>query len=173
MLIRSVYIAREDRERFFAMFERSRACLTEADSHLRALAFDMARAKTVPAREIPRNVVALYSWVRLRMSDTRHELTCQLVMPAEADPKRARISVLSPIGATIIGRRVGEAVIVESYGGRREVTVLGVFHHRRSEPSAFEDDRAAEDSATERRPLHGGATGRTLADVETAWALGT
>jgi regulator of nucleoside diphosphate kinase len=104
----------------------------------------------VPAKDIPRNVVALYSWVRLRMSDTRHEITCQLVMPAEADRKCGRMSVLSPIGATIIGCRVGETVIVEANGSRREVTVLGVFHHPRREPPAIEEDQAAEDSARER-----------------------
>jgi len=150
MLMRSVFIANEDHERFFAMLERSRKCLAEADAHLQTLEFDMARARTVPARDIPRNVVALYSWVRLRMSDTRHEITCQLVMPAEADCKCGRISVLSPTGAAIIGCRVGETVIVEANGGRREVTVLGVFHHPRSEPPAIDDDRAAEDSPSER-----------------------
>jgi regulator of nucleoside diphosphate kinase len=150
MLMRSVFIAKEDRERFFAMLERSRECLTEADAHLRALEFDMARARTVPAKDIPRNVVALYSWVRLRMSDTKHEITCQLVMPAEADRKSGRMSVLSPIGATIIGCRVGETVIVEANGGRREVTVLGVFHHPRSELPEIESNLPSEDSATER-----------------------
>ena len=160
MLMRSVFIAKEDHERFFAMLERSRECLTEAEGHLRTLEFDMARARTVPARDIPRNVVALYSWVRLRMSDTRHEITCQLVMSAEADCKCGRISVLSPIGATIIGCRVGETVIVEANGGSREVTVLGVFHHPRSEPPAIESDRPAEDSASGPRRWRRNAVGR-------------
>ena len=43
MLMRTVFIAKEDHERFFAMLERSRECLTEADTHLRALEFDMAQ----------------------------------------------------------------------------------------------------------------------------------
>jgi regulator of nucleoside diphosphate kinase len=142
MGLRTVFIAREDHERFFAMLERSRESLMEAEAHLRDLEFDVARARTVPAGAIPRNVVALYSWVRLRMSDVEHEITCQLVMPAEADARNGRISVLSPIGATIMGYRVGETVVVETHGRCREVTIRGVFHALRDESPGAEDEPA-------------------------------
>lgn len=149
-MIRSVFIAREDHERLFAVLERCRRTLTEADSHLRSLEFDMARAKTVPASDIPRNIVALYSWVRLRMSDSGHEITCQVVMPAEADGNDGRISVLSPMGATILGCRVGETVIVEENSRRREVTILGVFHHPRRREQAGNCAREERAVASER-----------------------
>jgi regulator of nucleoside diphosphate kinase len=136
MLMRSVFVAKEDHKRVLDMLAHSRRSLMEADAHLRALEFDMARAKTVAAKDIPQNVVALYSWVRLRMSDNADEVTCQLVMPAEADRKGGRISMLSPLGATIIGCRVGDSVIVDSNEGRREVTILGVFHSPSAAPPA-------------------------------------
>jgi regulator of nucleoside diphosphate kinase len=143
MLMRSVFLAKEDHKRVFDMLERSRQSLMEADTHLRALEFDMARAKTVPAREIPHNIVALYSWVRLRMSDNGDEVTCQLVMPAEADRENGRISMLSPLGATIIGCRVGETVIVDANDDRREVTILGVFHDPRTASPAMRNERSS------------------------------
>jgi transcription elongation GreA/GreB family factor len=151
MVVRTVFISKEDHKRVFDVLERSRRSLMEADAHLRALEFDMARAKTVAARDIPHNVVALYSWVRLRMSDNSDEVTCQLALPAEADRKRGRVSVLSPIGATIIGSRVGETVLVEANGGRREVTVLGVFHDPRNELPSIEKERPAESVTLSRR----------------------
>jgi regulator of nucleoside diphosphate kinase len=131
MTTRSVFIAREDHDRFFDLLERSAASLRLSDAHVRDLLADAAHARPLPAAEIPRTVVTLYSWVRLRMADIGHEITCQIVMPAEADRRNSRISVLSPLGATIMGRRVGESVTVHDNAGPRDVALLGVYQARR------------------------------------------
>jgi transcription elongation factor GreA len=49
-----------------------------------------------------------------------------IVVPAEADIARQRISLDSPLGAAISGRRAGEEVSVDSPGGIRRVAIVHV-----------------------------------------------
>ena len=49
-----------------------------------------------------------------------------LVAPADAEPAAGRISVTSPMGAALLGRRVGEVVRVRTPGGVRVITIVAV-----------------------------------------------
>lgn len=70
----------------------------------------LAEADIVPSQRVPADVVTMYSQVlvRDRASAQVHKLT--LCYPADAEPDTGFISVLSPMGAALIGRRVGERV---------------------------------------------------------------
>lgn len=61
----------------------------------------------VPSREVPSDVVTMYSQVVLeeRGSGKRQKLT--LCYPADAEPHMGFISVLSPVGTSLLGQRVG------------------------------------------------------------------
>lgn len=61
----------------------------------------------VPSREIPPDVVTMYSQVIVEdlTVGTRRKLT--LCYPADAEPHLGFISVLSPVGASLLGQRVG------------------------------------------------------------------
>jgi regulator of nucleoside diphosphate kinase len=61
----------------------------------------------VPSREIPPDVVTMYSQVIVEdlASGKRQRLT--LCYPADAEPHLGFISVLSPVGASLLGQRVG------------------------------------------------------------------
>lgn len=64
-------------------------------------------ATTLPPREVPADVVTMHSQLSLAdaTSGARSEIT--LVYPQEADPAAGRVSVLSPVGAALIGQQVG------------------------------------------------------------------
>jgi transcription elongation factor GreA len=65
------------------------------------------------------------AYVRLRMpsGDT---MLYQLVGVAEADPRQHRISIDSPVGRAILGRRHGDIVDVHAPSGTHRVKVLDV-----------------------------------------------
>ncbi len=64
-------------------------------------------ADLVPSAEIPPEVVTMYSRVLVEDADgSRRVLT--LCYPEDAAPNDGFVSVLSPIGAALLGRRVGE-----------------------------------------------------------------
>ena len=54
------------------------------------------------------------------------EVRYQIVGSDEADPTRGRISVLSPLARTLIGKRVGESVKAQLPGGTRAFDVIQV-----------------------------------------------
>ncbi|MBR3298106.1 MAG: transcription elongation factor GreA [Clostridia bacterium] len=74
------------------------------------------------------NVVNMGSLVTLRFVDQKEEDEFQIVGEAEADyfavPKR--ISNDSPIGASVIGHKVGETVTVQTPGGVTRIRILGI-----------------------------------------------
>ena len=63
------------------------------------------------------------STVRLRAADGK-EMRYQIVGSDEADPTIGRISILSPIARTLIGKEVGDEVKVQAPGGTRELEIV-------------------------------------------------
>ncbi len=75
---------------------------------------------------IPKDRVAVGSTVHLDDDDTDEELVYTLVFPEAMDGKRGWISVASPIGRSLIGKRVGDRVVVVTPGGSRSCTITGL-----------------------------------------------
>lgn len=82
-----------------------------------ALADIVLEARLVPDGELPANRVAMNSRVTYREADGAHR-TVHLVHPKDADPARLRISVLSPVGRALLGRRRGSTITAALPGGR-------------------------------------------------------
>ena len=61
--------------------------------------------------------------VTVREKGKKKSVTYRLVGSTEADPLNGRISDESPVGAALIGRRVGEEVEVETPGGLLKLVV--------------------------------------------------
>ncbi|WP_300654626.1 GreA/GreB family elongation factor [Hydrogenophaga sp.] len=61
----------------------------------------------VPSREIPPDVVTMYSQVIVEDLDSHQRQKLTLCYPADAEPHLGFISVLSPVGASLLGQRVG------------------------------------------------------------------
>ena len=68
---------------------------------------------------------AIGAYVRLRMPGGA-ALAVQLVGSAEADPAEARISIGSPVGQAILGRRDGDVVEVQAPGGTQRIEILEI-----------------------------------------------
>jgi regulator of nucleoside diphosphate kinase len=73
-------------------------------------------ALVVPSRAVDSDIVTMYSKVRLRLDDgTERELT--LCYPHDAEPQFGSVSVLSPIGLSLLGQQVGAPVRWQSPDG--------------------------------------------------------
>lgn len=62
---------------------------------------------TVPSREVPADVVTMYSQVRVHDRSTDRQRTLAPCWPPDAEPLAGFVSVLSPIGGALLGLRVG------------------------------------------------------------------
>lgn len=96
--------------------EAARLLLEEAD-----------RARLVPESRLPADVVALGSRVTFTDASNGVTRTVQVVLPAEADIGLGRISILSLVGAGLIGLRAGQSIDWPMQDGRlRRLTVTEV-----------------------------------------------
>lgn len=73
---------------------------------------------------IPRDAIGFYSTVELYELDSNDEITYRLVTVDESDPKNGRISLTSPIGRALVGKRAGDEVEVQTPRGSRNYEVL-------------------------------------------------
>lgn len=89
---------------------------------LRAL---LAAAEPIDASASRDGVARLGARVRVRHADGEEALY-MLVSPAEADPRRGRISEESPIGRALVGRKKDEEVTAETPSGPEHLVVLDV-----------------------------------------------
>jgi transcription elongation factor GreA len=64
--------------------------------------------------------------VTLSDEETAEETVYQIVGDVEADIKHNRIAVSSPIARALIGREVGDVVVVRAPGGEREFEIIDV-----------------------------------------------
>jgi regulator of nucleoside diphosphate kinase len=93
-----------------ALFDLVMAWQTRHPNSAALLLGELDRATTLPAAELPPDVVTMGSRVVFldRASGERHSV--ELVYPGEADMALGRVSVLTPIGAALIGMRRGSAI---------------------------------------------------------------
>lgn len=86
----------------------------------------LARAEVIDCSKVDCARAVFGTVVRLADMDTDEEVTYQLLGPEEADVKKGSISVLSPLGRSIIGKTVGDEVLTKTPGGVREFEVLEI-----------------------------------------------
>jgi regulator of nucleoside diphosphate kinase len=71
---------------------------------------ELERALVVPDDEVPRSVVTMHSRVRYLDETLGLRREIQIVYPEQADLAQAKISVLAPVGAALLGLSVGQAI---------------------------------------------------------------
>jgi regulator of nucleoside diphosphate kinase len=87
---------------------------------------EMDRAEIASPEKIPGNVVRMGSTLRFR-SDDGQEREVTLVFPGEADIAQGKISILTPVGAALIGLSEGQSIMWATRDGeKRRLTVLSV-----------------------------------------------
>ena len=102
----------------------------------RLLLEEADRAEVVPSGRLPTGAVALGSRVEFRDDATGETRRLQVVLPGRAGIAEGRISVLSLVGAGLIGLLEGHSIDWPTQDGRlRRLTILRV-EGRGAEPEA-------------------------------------
>ncbi len=110
------------------------AGINEASTVADDLLYELDRASVLPPDQMPLDVVRMGSLVQFRTTDgDQRKVT--LVFPADADIERNRISVMTPIGAALIGLSKGQSITWLTRDGRKQVlTVLRVVQPQDEHP---------------------------------------
>ncbi|MEJ5229074.1 MAG: transcription elongation factor GreA [Pseudothermotoga sp.] len=70
--------------------------------------------------------ISVGSWVLIKNLNTGEERSIRLVNPQEADVFASKISIDSPIGRALVGRKVGEVVKVATPTGQVRYEIVGI-----------------------------------------------
>lgn len=120
----SIIIARSDYDRLCDLADIADGQSSAAGSFLLR---ELDRAEIVERENLPVTVVALYRHVEYRDDQTGHSRKVALVCPGEQDADAGLISVLTPIGAALLGLSEGQSIAwTAPNGARRSLTVVRV-----------------------------------------------
>jgi transcription elongation factor GreA len=97
------------------------------DGRLGELEYKLSRADIIDSRKLPNDRAVFASHVVLENIDTGEGVTYQLVGPDEANIERGRISVHSPLGKAIIGKKPGDEIILQAPGGKRYYELIEIL----------------------------------------------
>lgn len=100
--------------------------LREIDKRCRFLSSRLDRAVVVNPAEIKSEKIQFGATVTLSDEDTGNERVVCIVGVDEIDTKKQWLSWKSPIGMALIGKKVGDSVLIMAPGGMREYEIISI-----------------------------------------------
>ena len=78
--------------------------------------------------DVKGNTKSVIVGVKVKVLDEEYGDECEyrVVGSTEADPRNGKISDESPVGKALLGKKIGEEVIVEAPGGEFKLKILGI-----------------------------------------------
>lgn len=125
---RDVFISWADLLRLEHQIEMMRLQPDGDDEHLDRLKTRLDHAQIIGRDGAPAEVVTMHSRMCLRDLETDKTVVCELVFPNRADPGQGKISVLAPLGASLLGASEGERVSWATPAGPRELLLEMVLY---------------------------------------------
>jgi transcription elongation factor GreA len=87
----------------------------------------LARAEIIDPDTMPKDRAVFSSQVVLENIDTGENVEYQLVGPDESNIEQGLISVSSPLGKAMIGKKPGDEIILQTPGGKRSYELVEIL----------------------------------------------
>lgn len=97
------------------------------EGRVNELKYKIGNAQIIDPDTLSKDRAVFASRVLLSNVDTGEEVEYQLVGPDESDVNGGRISVASPLGRAIIGRKPGDEITLEAPGGKRVYELVEIL----------------------------------------------
>ena len=97
------------------------------EGRINELQFKLASIDIIETDKLPKDRAVFGSKVVLENIETGEDVSYQLVGPDESDIENGRISVSSPLGKAIIGRKPGDELSLKLPGGRRTYELVEIL----------------------------------------------
>ena len=91
------------------------------EGRINELEFKLANIDIIDTDKLPKDRAVFGCKVVLENIETGEDVSYQLVGPDESNIENGRISVSSPLGKALIGRKPGDELTLEVPGGKRSV----------------------------------------------------
>ena len=110
-----------------AEFEAAKDRQAFIEGRLNELGYKLAHADIIDADTLPKDRVVFASTVVLENIDTGENVEYQLVGPDESNVEKGRISITSPLGRAMVGKKPGEEITLEAPGGKRYYELIDIL----------------------------------------------
>jgi transcription elongation factor GreA len=100
------YAAAKDRQAFI-------------EGRIGELVYTLAHLEVIRPTDLPKDRAVFGSRVLLENLETGEDVEYQLVGPDESDVEKGRISIVSPLGKAILGKKPGDELVVIAPNGKR------------------------------------------------------
>ena len=97
------------------------------EGRINELGYKLATADIILTENLPKDRAVFGSKVLLENIDSGEEVEYRLVGPEESDIKEGRISVSSPLGKAILGKKPGDELTLIVPGGKRIYEFLDIL----------------------------------------------
>lgn len=87
---------------------------------------NLASCNIIPLKGLNSDKVVFGCYVIIADSEGGEEIKYQLVGPFESDINQNKISVTSPIGRALIGKKIDSEIIVKTPGGTRNFQIIDI-----------------------------------------------
>ena len=97
------------------------------EARLNELSYKLGSAEVIDPETLPKDKVVFASRVLLENVDTGEGVEYQLVGPDESNINEGKISITSPLGRAIIGRKPGDEIVLQAPGGKRIYELVDIL----------------------------------------------
>jgi regulator of nucleoside diphosphate kinase len=122
----SIYVTSQDKQRLEDLLMEIEVSDSRKHGDLKALTEELRRAVIVDSKDVPSDVITMNSRAEILDLESGETVAFTLVFPSEANIDEEKISVLAPIGAGMLGYRVGDDFEWNVPGGVRRMKVMEV-----------------------------------------------
>lgn len=87
----------------------------------------LSRVKIISASDLPDDKIYILHNVKMQDMKTKEKFSYKLVSPEEADIDKDKISVTSPIGKALLGKKKGDVVDIIVPAGRLKYKITDIY----------------------------------------------
>ncbi|SLM32961.1 transcription elongation factor [Desulfamplus magnetovallimortis] len=110
-----------------AEFDAAKEKQSFIEGRIGELGYKLASAKIIDPDSVPKDCIRFASRVLLENLDSGEEVRYMLVGQEESDISKGKISVSSPLGMALIGKKPGDEVILQAPGGKRSYEIIDIL----------------------------------------------
>lgn len=110
-----------------AEFDAAKEKQAFIEAMINKLSYNIGNAEVILPDTLPKDKAVFGHYVLLENIETGDESKYQLVGPEESSIEEGRISVSSPLGKAILGKKVGDEVVLNAPGGKRNYELVEIL----------------------------------------------
>ena len=112
-----------------AGYREARRLQGKTISRIRFLQRVLEHSRVIDPDNLPKDSVSLLSWVEFTNLTTNQRMKFQIVSPHEMDLNAGKISLKSPIGAALMGKKVGEIAEAQVPSGSLRLRIESINYN--------------------------------------------